>query len=247
MDLGGKDSLDAHLAAALDWWREAGVDSDWQDAPKSWLGLPEENPAAPPPPRPEASAPLPIAKAQPFEIPSDLALFRDWWLTEPRLDNGRVANRVPPRGSAGAEIMFVVAEPEREDTETLLSGPQGRLLLAMLEAMGISSEQAYFASVLPRHTPHADWKVAAHAGMGEVLARHIALATPKRLIIFGGTILPLLGHDPAQSPAVSLEFNREGAEMPMLATRDLAALLERPRWKAGFWRAWLDWTMQSTS
>jgi DNA polymerase len=29
--------------------------------------------------------------------------------------------------------------------------------------------------------------------------------------------------------------------IPMLAARDLAALLERPRWKADLWRAWLEW------
>jgi DNA polymerase len=246
MDTGGKPDLAESIVAALDWWREAGVDGDWLDEPRSWLALPEEPPAAQPQPLIKAPAPPPVV-AEPLEVPGDLAAFRQWWLSEPRLDGGRVADRVAPRGPAGADVMLLVAEPEREDTDSLLSGPQGRLLAAMLAAMGIEPENAYFASALPRHTPHADWPTAARAGIGEALARHIALAAPKRLIVFGNSILPLIGNDPAQSPAVGHEFHREGAHIPMLAARDVAALLERPRWKAGFWRDWLGWTQGSAS
>jgi len=245
MDMEGKPGLAESVAAALDWWRAAGVDGDWLDEPKSWLApLPEEVPAhelpaiaakvAPPPP--------PAEVAEPLEVPGDLAAFHGWWMTEPRLDAGRVADRVSPHGPANAEVMLLVAEPEREDTDSLLSGPEGRLLLAMLAAMGIAPECAYFASALPRHTPHADWNAVAKAGLGNVLCRHVALAAPKRLIVFGRHILPLLDNDPAQSTAFSLQFNREGLQLPMFAARDLAALLARPRWKADFWRDWLAWT-----
>jgi DNA polymerase len=176
------------------------------------------------------------------QIPGDLAGFVQWWMTEPALDNGRTADRVPPRGPVGAATMILVPEPEREDGEHLLSGPQGRLLKAMLAAIGIDPEQTYFASILPRHMPHADWLALHAAGFSQVLARHISLAAPQRLISFTGNILPLLGHDPANNPAFSREFHHEGNSVPMFAARELAALIERPRWKAGFWKDWLDWT-----
>ena len=138
--------------------------------------------------------------------------------------------------------MILVAEPERDDTNELLSGPQGRLLAAMLAAMGLMPDAAYVASVLPRHTPHADWSLAATRGMGDLARHHVALVAPQRLIVFGSRILSLLGHDPANFPAGAGEFAHGGTTLPMLAARDLAVLLERPRWKAGFWQNWLDWT-----
>ena len=73
-------------------------------------------------------------------------------------------------------------------------------------------------------------------GLGELASHHIALAAPKRLIVFGVHILPLLGHDPANNPANSAQINHGSPitplPAPMLAVRDLAVLLERPRWKA---------------
>ena len=80
------------------------------------------------------------------------------------------------------------------------------------------------------------------AGLGELARHHVALAAPQRLIVFGSNILPLFGHDPAHNLAISAQFQHGGITVPLLAARDLSLLLERPRWKAGFWQNWLDWT-----
>jgi DNA polymerase len=263
----------ADLAAALDWWREAGVDADFSDAPTLWLakeeppvpgpreggGLrraseaqpgargsaPERSSASGQGPRLREDAGFPAPPAPAIDRsawPQDLASFAQWWLSEPALDDGRTSGRVPPRGASGAEIMIVAPEPEREDAERLLSGPQGRLLDAMLAAMGFLPDQAYVASVLPRHTPMADWDAVAAKGLGALLAHHVKLVGPARLVALGANILPLLGHDPAHNPAVLRHFNHEGLTIPLLAGKSLAALLERPRWKAGLWQGWLDWT-----
>ena len=244
---GRAEKIGEEIAAAFAWWREAGVDGDWLDAPHGWLAQPVAESAAQPLPRAEAGArpqAEPLAEARPvrLEIPEDRESFVTWWLSEPLLDNGQTAARIPPRGVSHAEVMVLVPEPEREDRDTLLSGPQGRLLAAMLAAMGIAPGSVYVASVLPRHTPHADWQAVRAAGLGEVLSRHVALAAPKRLIAFTGNILPLLGHDPANNPDSSQQFNHGAGSVPLLAARELAALLERSRWKAGFWQSWLDWT-----
>ncbi len=247
MQSAGQSSLTRSIAGALDWWREAGVDSDFADAPRAWLAEPE--PVAEPSKRAPAAAPDP----PPLRIgdaaaawPRDLAGFAAWWLTEPSLDGGRVEDRVPPRGPAGAPMMVLVAHPEAEDRERLLSGPQGKLLEAMLAAMGIASDTAYLASVLPRHTPHADWVALAGAGLGDVLAHHIALARPERLIAFGTSILPLLGHDPAKNTPSSLRFNHDGQSMPLLPAMELGVLAGSPRRKASFWQRWLEWTGTDT-
>lgn len=236
--------LGAQIAGAFAWWRGAGVDGDLHDTPQNWLADDAPQAAAPPAPvvaRSDRAEPAPPQGMANGPLPEDLAAFADWWLAEPALDGGRVADRVAPRGSAGARLMVLVPHPEREDTERLLSGPQGALLEAMLGAMGLSPDEAYVAAALPRHTPHADWPEIAGRGMGAILSRHVALARPERLIVFGGNILPLLSNDPAKKPDDLEQFNHESGSVPLLVGRDLAMLLERPGWKAGFWTRWLDW------
>jgi len=200
----------------------------------------------PPKTRDKAQASPPPAPSQPAidrtALPNDLATFASWWMAEPLLAEGPVASRIAPRGRVGAKLMVIVPEPEREDRDNLLSGPQGRLLNAMLAAMGLDDTQVYRASVLPRYLPGADWPAIHAAGMGDVLAHHINLARPERLAIFGANILPLIGNDPPQGPADLRIFNHDSASIPLLACRSLAALIEQPRWKARIWQAWLDWT-----
>lgn len=199
-------------------------------------------PHAPHPPI-AAPAPAPVARigGAADRWPRDLASFAEWWLTEPSLDGGAARGRVPPRGLAGAALMVLVAAPEADDADHLLSGPQGRLLATMLAAMGIAPDQVYIASVLPRHTPLADWGGLAAGGIGAVLGHHVALVAPARIIVFGGNILPLLGHDPAQKTAVLRYFNQEGPSVPLLAAHDLGHLAGRPGAKAAFWWNWLEW------
>lgn len=242
----------ADFAAALDWWREAGVDGDLGDAPQRWIApvepVPDSSPVTSPsaslglaPPAP-AAAPLPQPQLDRSGWPQDLAAFAPWWLSEPWLDGGQTDARVPPRGASHAELMVLVAEPERDDGEVLFAGAQGRLITGLLAAAGIAPDAAYIASVLPRHTPHADWPGMAARGMGEVARHHIALASPQRLLILGSNILPLVSNDPAKNPAPFSQFHLEEATIPLLAARELAVLLGRPQWKAELWRNWLEWT-----
>ena len=62
MDTRSTLTLAGQLAAAQDWWREAGVDSDFADAPRNWLEKPAE------PARQAEPAAAAVAPAQP-QIP----------------------------------------------------------------------------------------------------------------------------------------------------------------------------------
>lgn len=240
------------IAGALEWWRKAGVDCAFVDEPISWLSKekavqdtaptyaePVTNTASK---RTDPPAAPQVVRFDTSNLPTSLAGFAAWWMNEPTLADGSLARRIAPRGSTGAELMVVVPEPEREDEAMLLSGPQGKLIDAMLAAFGLGADRVYFASALPRHLPGADWPALAASGIGEVLARHVALAAPKRLVVFGASVLPLLSHAPPQGPADLRIFNHDSVNVPMLACRSLAALLEQPRWKANVWRAWLEMT-----
>lgn len=241
--------------AALAWWRDAGVDCAFRDEPARWIEIAqtpvdkddsqtlqaqsrENNPEK----APQVSTSLSESELDPVVWPRDLESFRAWWLAEPALDEGRTSGRVPPRGVRGATLMIVVPEPEAEDRDRLLSGPQGTLLAAVLSAMSVTEEQIYLASVLPRHTPAVDWNDLATRGMGDLLSHHIALVGPQRLLILGSNILPLISNAPPQGSAVLQSFQHAGMNIPLLAARSLPALRERPRWKADLWRSWLEWT-----
>lgn len=245
-------SIATQIHAAFDWWRDAGVDCDFLDEPRDWVApVVEVKPVAVIMPAATLAAAEPDAPpamgGDKAGWPQDLASFAAWWLAEPSLDNGQVMDRVAPRGVAGAELMILIDEPEAEDRETLLSGPQGRLVDGMLAAMGIAPEQTYIASALPRHTPLADWQGLAAQDLAAITRHHIALAAPKRLIVFSSNIPSLLGNDPTNSADVLRHFNHEGVSLPYMAAMDLAQMLARPRIKGRLWQLWLEWTGTATA
>jgi uracil-DNA glycosylase len=234
------------IAAALDWWREAGVDQDFSDAARDWLEsrAPAVTEAAVAAPeqfiKPPAPAAPPLGGSR-EHWPQELAAFTAWWLSEPSLDAGQVFGRVAPRGPQNALLMVLVDHPEAGDSQVLLSGEQGRLVHAILAAIGIAPDQAYVASVLPRHMPMPDWSALTAAGLGQIALHHIALAAPQRVISFGANVSSLLGHDPAKSADPLQQFYHVGPSIPALAAPGLTTLMARPRGKAALWQALLDW------
>lgn len=238
------------IRGALDWWREAGVDFDFDDEPHVWIAPEHAEPEVrltPAQIKEQAAAQAAATVAAEVhlgttDLPVDLASFRDWWMREPGLDDGAIGGRTPPTGAAGAPYMILIPEPEDGDDEHLLSGPQGRLLDAMLAAFGTRREECYLASVLPRPVPAPDWSALAARGLGRIAAHHVRLAAPERLVVLGANVLPLIGHELPQRSAVLREFNHEGGTVPLLAARSLSALLNMPAGKAQVWRAWLEWT-----
>jgi DNA polymerase len=241
------------ITGALDWWREAGVDFDFLDAPRQWIVPADEQdengerlPPRRRPPVPENAPPPMPTRIDPALLPADLAAFREWWLRESLLDDGGVAGRVAPMGPPGAKLMILVETPEAQDSALLLSGPQGKLLDAMLAAFGLTRDEIYLASALPRHDPLPDWRAAGNRGIGDALARHVNLVSPQRLMVLGGNVLSLIGHELPQRAAVLRQFQHEGCVIPLLAGWGLAALTQQPRAKASFWNAWLEWTKSET-
>lgn len=234
-------TLAADYAAALDWWREAGVDLDYSDEPTAWLREPEvemaPDPAPPPRSVPRASAAPALDRAlarepgaalggDPARWPADLPGFRDFWLTEPSLDPGALSDRVAPAGEPGAAVMVLAGQPDEHDREALFSGDQGALLARILKAMGLEESEVYLASALPRCTPLPDWDDLAARGLAALTRHHIALAAPRRLITFGR----------------AAEMLARDAGVPALAAPQLETLARSAAHKRRFWNAWLEWS-----
>ena len=247
-------SLGESLEAALAWWRDAGVDMALVDAPLDWLAAEapatKSTPTLPPlpPKQPRISAQpanaAPIAEDR-SAWPGKFEDFAAWWLAEPSLAP-RGAKRLAPVGPQDAELMVLVPMPAEDDGDTLLSGRTGRLLGAMLEAMGLDPATVYRASALPSRIALPDWAGLGAAGLGAVLKRHVALAQPKRLLVFGrGDISALLTHGLAQNAHDLRAFNHDGGTVPAGFEYDLETLLAKPGWKAGVWQRWLEGTPPS--
>ena len=246
-------SLAAGLEAALAWWREAGVDLAFVDAPQDWLEA-QTKPAAGKAPAVAALPPLPpkppSISAQPAETapiaadrsewPETFENFAPWWLTEPTLAP-RGAKRLPPVGPKSAPLMVLVPMPAEDDGDTLLSGRTGLLLDAMLTAMGLDPASIYRAAALPARIALPDWAGLGAAGLGAVRMRHVLLAAPQRLLVFGrNDISALLAHGPTQNAHDLRVFNHESGTVPAGFEYDLETLLAKPGWKAGVWQRWLD-------
>lgn len=221
-------SLADQLAAVEGWWRDAGVDSVFEDEPQAMLREPEVE--APPPVRAKvvvaevAQTPAaPLIDAQ--DLPQDLSAFREWWCNPASPLPGPPAPRIAPRGEVGAKVMLIAPMPEADDSAELFAGPQGRMLRNMLSALGLSEGEAYFATALPAAMQMPDWDGLTATGLGPVIAHHIALARPQQVLLLGSPLAPMLGQ----------------IAPPLLAALAPDQLLAHPRQRARLWARLLDW------
>lgn len=191
----------AEAASALRWWLESGVDIAVQDEPRNWLAAEVAEQAQPtaaeshaPAAQAPAAAPAPPAVE---EMPDSLPLFRDWLgetRTMPHAGGGE--RRVLPRGVEDAPIMILADAPASEEAASgvPIAGDAWALTERMLAAIGIPVDQAYVANISCVHRPGKRLTSAELQACAAVARRHVALARPKRLLLFGdGPSLALFG------------------------------------------------------
>ena len=225
------------FAAAIAWWRDAGVDFDYADMVEPLLGEApvEKGPAPQVAAAKEEKPPEPGITAE--DLPQTLADFREWWVgPDNPLIQGQ-APRIAPVGTANAPVMVISAMPEAQDRETLLSGPQGVLIGNILRAANIDPKLAYLASALPCHLTLPGWDELGTQGLGTVLAHHVALAGPRKVLLMGSRLPALLGHSPDAPPE---SFAAIG-ETPALATFAPDRLLDHARQRARLWKRFCEW------
>lgn len=151
-------------------------------------------------------------------------------------------------GIAGSAIMLIGEAPGRdEDLQGLpFFGRSGQLLDRMLISIGLArtgeTNTVYITNVLPWRPPGNRAPTTEEAAMClPFLERHIALATPKLLVLLGGAaskfvlrvedgIMRLRGKWRAYEP------QEGGPTIPVLPTLHPAYLLRQPAEKAKAWR-----------
>ena len=220
------------VASALGWWADAGVDMLADEAVRNWLAPPPPKaliapagPAAPPPPI-VAALPDTIAALHGLLATGDYAPSP----APPRL-------RVAPSGDPAADLMVVADMPDPGDAEAghLFAGETAALFDAMLGAMGFDRTRVYLAPFSPaRAAGRLDPK------QGEALAtlmrRHIALASPKALMLFGDSVAHcLLGPDALETRGGIRSVNHGAGIVPAIATFHPRHLRRMPALKAASW------------
>ena len=179
----------AEARSALAWWLEAGVDLAVQEEPRDWLKPPAPRQA-------RVSEPLPPPNIAPPSHET-LAELQDWLASSMQLPlASATAKRVMPSGPANASIMLLSDMPTLDDYAAgqPIGGDAWELAKRMLGAINIPAEQAYSASLNCLHLPGARMSADEREACAEIARRHIQLAKPKRLLLFGGgTTQALLG------------------------------------------------------
>ncbi|HYZ47828.1 MAG TPA: uracil-DNA glycosylase, partial [Sphingomonas sp.] len=137
--------LDREAAASLiRWWRDAGVDTLVEDAPRDWLARAAERPAATTRPAPAAET-----AAAPAGLPGTLDGLLAWLRDSADAPEARWGRaRVLPSGNPQSELMILIDAPEAGDAEAgrLLSGELGALFDRMLAAIKRDRGSVWLAS-----------------------------------------------------------------------------------------------------
>ena len=179
----------AEARSALAWWLEMGVDSFVQEEPRDWLAQPQ-------PKKPPAEGPAPVANlAQPSH--ETLAELQQWLEISAQLPLASAsARRILPQGPENASVMLLSDAPALEDLATgqPIGGDAWELSKRMLAAIGIDAGDSYSASLSCFHAPGTRMTDTQREECAEIARKHIRLAKPQRLILFGdGPSQALLG------------------------------------------------------
>lgn len=221
-----QDGADA-LRSLVGWWQLAGVDVTVDDMPRQWLRAPA-GPAIDAPVRPSPA---------PGKLPATLDAFVSLLLssdTIPSLGNQRPA----PSGTVASGLMLLTDMPDPEDmvAGTLVSGTAGRLLDAMLRAIGQDRAAAYLAALAPGRPATGRIDDSLEGELARLARHHVTLARPRALLLLGdATIRAFTGMNLAQARGSIHGINLDGLTVPAVATFHPRFLLQQPACKADAW------------
>ena len=218
----------AAAVAALDWWREAGVDTLVDDLPRDWLArvAPPERIASP------AAAPTDA----PAALPATLAEFLAWRTGDAAPEAGWRGVSVAASGPADAAWMILVDCPDQGE-DCLLGGKAGRLFDRMLAAMGLTRETVHLAAVCARRPVAGRMPPDVAAALHRLAQHHVGLLAPKRLLLMGdGAARAVLGADVLRARGRLHRVSHDGGETQAVATFHPRLLLDRPAQKAEAWK-----------
>lgn len=217
------------LESALEWWRDAGVDTLVDEAPRDWFAQP--------------AAPSPAAAARPEAnglLPEDWDAFLTWRGGDAAPEAGWAGPGVLASGPIDAAVMVLADVPDREDCAAgkLLTGEAGRLFDRMLQAIGLERQSVHLVSVCAKRPAAGRVSRTDEARLGEVARHHVALIAPKRLLLLGDAASrALLGTSVLQARGRLHAVDLTSGGLEAVTTFHPRFLLENPGRKR---EAWVD-------
>jgi len=235
-------------AAALRWWRQAGVDFTVDEAPRDRFA-PESAPPAPPAPPSAPAAAIPpaeggaLASSELAAAASDLDTLRLNMESFEGCALKRTATQlVFADGVPGSRVMFVGEAPGGDEDKIgrPFVGRAGQLLDRMLAAIGLERSQVYIANVVPWRPPGNRTPTPQETqACLPFIRRQIELAAPEILVCMGlssaQTLLGIKeGITKARGKWCAYRFD-DGRELRALAMFHPAYLLRQPAQKRAAW------------
>jgi DNA polymerase len=239
----------ATLASALEWWRDAGVDTLIAEEPRDWLA-----PVVPLAPRiPVGIAPGTATPRDPHRIiapamPATLAEFAIWRVGDAAPEAAWSDVRLAATGDPASDLMILIESPEREDAEAgmLLSGSVGRLFDRMLAAIGRDRSTVYLTAVAIARPVSGRLSPEIGTKLAEIARHHVGLVAPKRLLLLGnGPSRIMLGYDTPKARGSLHAVNLDGGKasqgdihssIQAVASFHPRFLIETPAAKAEAWK-----------
>ncbi|WBO21477.1 uracil-DNA glycosylase family protein [Sphingomonas abietis] len=238
---GGDHRFRDVVASALGWWAEAGLDTVAGEESRDWLA---------PPARPRAADPAIVANpalvadaaaavsapAAASPLPDTLAALHALLATGDYLPQpAPPSRRIAPSGTPSADLMIIADMPDTDDRDHLFSGETARLFDAMLAAMGRDRTGIYLAPFSPARTAgRLDERQ--NEALARLMRRHIALAAPRAVILFGDEPARwLIGPLALQARGGLRSLNHDGGMVPAIATFHPRHLRRMPALKASSW------------
>ena len=247
--------LDARKRACLDAmgievWRlrdgESGSDSEEEIAGAAQA--PSVTDAVTRPPAAGAEQKAPDARTPERAPPAlDAEIDLDWPALQEAVSHCRSCDLYQTRtqtvfgvGDPSASLMVIGEAPGADEDKQgePFVGRAGKLLDAMLEAIGFAREQVYIANIIKCRPPgNRDPHIEEAASCQPYLHRQIALIQPK-LILSVGRISAhnLLGTEEAVGRLRGRVHRFDPGEIPLIVTYHPAYLLRRPQEKAKSWQ-----------
>ena len=251
------DETSLALEGLLRWYAAMGVDAAMDEEPHDRLVAPAPAPdqnrpeitsrRGAPVNAPPTSADALVRQAETLAAGAvDLNDLRERWATLPGCGLSSTSSMIFATGVAGSPLMLIGGAPDSDDERQgeAFCGTRGRLLDAMLRAIGLDRAGVYLTNVIawrpPGNRPPTPLELALCLPFTR---RHIALADPSVLLCLGERAAqPLLGSREPISRLRGrwLSYEGDAKTVKTLATFSPDYLLKQPLQKR---RAWSDLRM----
>lgn len=234
--------------AYLGWWQLAGVDSGVSDDPVNWLAVElaaaESATAAKIVETVKAntsSQELPTADAV---WPSDIVALQSAIREGQALPGNSFGRQfATPMGQISGTLMIITDFPDADELAAgaIGAGVSGRLLKAMLAAIGIDLAQCYWMGLATTAPATGELPESAYASLAAFARHQISLVRPEALLVMGAAASrAMLALDMFEARGNLREFNHDGGNMAVIASFHPRTLIAQPNLKA---KAWEDLQM----